>query len=100
MAPVIHEWTYEAMVADQLAPQDGLFAYDTETQEGQSCTAQGLAVHGFVCADYAECVTLAGKTEAREHMLSEADPLWVSSLMVTPAHCHALQNSVNDAASY
>jgi syntaxin-binding protein 1 len=35
VAPAIHEWTFEAMVADMLAPSNGLFQYDAETQEGQ-----------------------------------------------------------------
>lgn len=35
VAPTIHEWTFEAMVADLLAPSNGLFQYDAETQEGQ-----------------------------------------------------------------
>lgn len=40
VAPTIHEWTFEAMVADLLAPTNGLFQYDAETQEGQQTTAR------------------------------------------------------------
>ena len=38
VAPVIHEWTYEAMVFDMLGEtpslKENVFTYDTETQGG------------------------------------------------------------------
>jgi syntaxin-binding protein 1 len=39
VAPVIHEWTYEAMVFDMLgdtpALKDNVFTYDSETKGGE-----------------------------------------------------------------
>ena len=36
MAPVIHEWTYEAMAYDLLGLESDVFRYDVETQAGQA----------------------------------------------------------------
>lgn len=35
VAPVIHEWTYEAMAYDLLNMDGEVFRYDVETQAGQ-----------------------------------------------------------------
>ena len=35
VAPIIHDWTYEPMVYDLLAPPGGVFSYHTETQGGE-----------------------------------------------------------------
>lgn len=52
VAPVIHEWTYEAMAYDLLNLDGEVFRYDVETQ--------------------------AGKTEKKEHLLAETDDMWVA----------------------
>eukprot|EP00891_Asterochloris_glomerata_P007891 jgi/Astpho2/7891/gw1.00118.18.1_t len=52
VAPVIHEWTYEAMAYDLLGLESDVFRYDVETQ--------------------------AGKMEKKEHLLAETDEMWVS----------------------
>ena len=36
IAPVMHEWSYEAMAADVLAVHNNVFQYDAETQAGVS----------------------------------------------------------------
>lgn len=51
VAPVIHEWTYEAMVYDLLRLEGGVYKYEVETE--------------------------AGKTEIRSHALDERDSVWV-----------------------
>lgn len=55
VAPVIHEWTYEAMIHDLFAGTDSLhdnvFSYEAQTQ--------------------------GGKTERKEHVLDERDALFV-----------------------
>ncbi|GAB4816148.1 hypothetical protein N2152v2_003194 [Parachlorella kessleri] len=55
VAPVIHEWTYEAMVFDMLGEspsmRENVFLFDSETK--------------------------GGKTEQKEHLLDERDPLYV-----------------------
>lgn len=50
MAPVIHEWTYEAMVYDLLALSSNAYEYETQTE--------------------------GGATEMKTHMLDERDPVW------------------------
>eukprot|EP00878_Enallax_costatus_P018017 GHUV01018943.1.p1 GENE.GHUV01018943.1~~GHUV01018943.1.p1 ORF type:complete len:543 (+),score=157.47 GHUV01018943.1:1151-2779(+) len=51
VAPVIHEWTYEAMVYDLLPVEDNVIRFNAETA--------------------------AGKSESKEHMLDDAtDELW------------------------
>ena len=35
MAPVIHEWTYEAMAYDLLNMKGDIFKYESETQGGR-----------------------------------------------------------------
>lgn len=52
VAPVIHEWTYEAMAYDLLNLDGEVFRYEVETQ--------------------------AGKTEKKEHLLAETDDMWVA----------------------
>ena len=54
MAPVIHEWTYEAMAYDLLGLRGSTFKYESETA--------------------------GGKMETKEHILDERDELWVCSL--------------------
>ena len=49
MAPVIHEWTYEAMAYDLLNLEGGTFRYTAETGTGK---------------------------ETKEHVLSDKDELW------------------------
>ncbi len=51
MAPIIHEWTYEAMAYDLLGLKGSTFKYDS--------------------------MTAGGKTEPKEHILDERDQLWV-----------------------
>ena len=51
VAPVIHEWTYEAMVYDLLEVKDGIYHYTAETN--------------------------AGKQEKHVVLLDESDPVWV-----------------------
>jgi syntaxin-binding protein 1 len=51
VAPIIHEWTYEAMVYDLLKLEGNVFQYQSETQGGRS--------------------------EAKEHLLDERDELWL-----------------------
>ena len=53
MAPVIHEWTYEAMAYDLLGLKGTTFKYESETS--------------------------GGKMETKEHILDERDELWVSA---------------------
>ena len=50
MAPIIHEWTYEAMAYDLLDIKGNVFEYESETQ--------------------------GGKKERKEHLLGDADELW------------------------
>lgn len=51
VAPVIHEWTYEALVYDLLSPEDNVIRYQAETA--------------------------AGGSEVKEHLLDEStDELW------------------------
>ena len=52
VAPVIHEWTYEAMAYDLVGLKGSTFKYESETA--------------------------GGKTETKEHILDERDELWVS----------------------
>lgn len=40
VAPVIHEWTYEAMAYDLLGLESDVFRYDVETQAGQATCLQ------------------------------------------------------------
>lgn len=35
VAPVIHDWTYEPLVYDLLAPQGSVFKYHAQTQGGK-----------------------------------------------------------------
>lgn len=35
VAPVIHDWTYEPLVYDLLAPQGSVFKYHAQTQGGE-----------------------------------------------------------------
>ena len=56
MAPVIHEWTYEAMVYDLLGLRGSTFKYESETA--------------------------GGKMETKEHILDERDELWVCPLAI------------------
>ncbi|CAK0753523.1 hypothetical protein CVIRNUC_002227 [Coccomyxa viridis] len=51
VAPVIHEWTYEAMAYDLLGLRGSTFKYESETA--------------------------GGKMETKEHILDERDELWV-----------------------
>lgn len=44
VAPVIHEWTYEAMAYDLLNMDGEVFRYDVETQAGQIACPCGLQV--------------------------------------------------------
>ena len=53
VAPIIHEWTYEAMAYDLLGLKGSTFKY--------------------------ESMTAGGKTETKEHILDERDELWVSA---------------------
>lgn len=50
VAPVIHEWTYEAMVYDLLSLNGNAYEYESQTEGGQ--------------------------TELKVHILDERDPLW------------------------
>lgn len=52
VAPVIHEWTYEAMIFDLLGLTSNTFEYEVQT--------------------------VGGKVEKKEHILDERDELWVS----------------------
>ena len=52
MAPVIHEWTYEAMAYDLLGLEGNVFQYTAETA--------------------------GGKAEQKEHLLDERDDLCAS----------------------
>lgn len=52
VAPIIHEWTYEAMAYDLLGLTSNTFRYESETA--------------------------GGKVESKEHILDERDELWVS----------------------
>jgi syntaxin-binding protein 1 len=52
VAPVIHDWTYEPLVYDLLAPQGSVFKYHAQTQGGQ--------------------------LQEKEHMLNEKDGLWLA----------------------
>ena len=54
VAPVIHEWTYEAMAYDLLGLRGSTFKYESETA--------------------------GGKMETKEHILDERDELWVCPL--------------------
>ena len=51
MAPIIHEWTYEAMVFDLLKLEGNIYKYEIETE--------------------------GGKTETKAHILDERDAIWV-----------------------
>ena len=51
MAPVIHEWTYEAMVYDLLKLNGSVYNYEIETE--------------------------GGKSETKSHILDERDSIWV-----------------------
>lgn len=51
VAPVIHEWTYEAMVFDLLGLESSVYKYEIETE--------------------------GGKTELKSHILDERDSIWV-----------------------
>lgn len=51
VAPVIHEWTYEAMVYDLLKLNGNVYNYDIETE--------------------------GGKAETKSHILDERDAIWV-----------------------
>ena len=51
MAPVIHEWTYEAMVYDLLKLSGSVYKYEIETE--------------------------GGKSETKSHILDERDSIWV-----------------------
>ncbi|KAK9906798.1 hypothetical protein WJX75_008240 [Coccomyxa subellipsoidea] len=51
VAPIIHEWTYEAMAYDLLGLTSNTFRYESETA--------------------------GGKVESKEHILDERDELWV-----------------------
>ena len=42
IAPVIHEWTYEAIASDILELQNNVFRYQAETQGGGFQTARAL----------------------------------------------------------
>ena len=53
VAPVIHEWTYEAMAYDLLGLKGSTFKYESETA--------------------------GGKMETKEHILDERDELWVGA---------------------
>lgn len=53
VAPIIHEWTYEAMAYDLLNLTSNIFRYESETA--------------------------GGKTESKEHILDERDELWVGA---------------------
>lgn len=35
VAPIIHDWTYEPMVYDLLAPEGSVFKYHSQTQGGE-----------------------------------------------------------------
>ena len=51
VAPIIHEWTYEAMVFDLLKLEGSIYKYEIETE--------------------------GGKTETKSHILDERDAIWV-----------------------
>ncbi len=36
MAPVMHEWSYEAMATDVLGMQNNVFQYEADTQAGEA----------------------------------------------------------------
>ena len=63
VAPIIHEWTYEAMAYDLLGLTSSTFRYESETA--------------------------GGKVESKEHILDERDELWVSPGLLT---AHVLPN--------
>lgn len=48
MAPIIHEWTYEAMVFDLVgdtpALKENVFTFDAETQGGKDTCSAGRLV--------------------------------------------------------
>lgn len=50
VAPVIHEWTYEAMVYDLLDLKGAVYTYEIETE--------------------------GGKSESKAHILDERDSIW------------------------
>lgn len=58
VAPIIHEWTYEAMAYDLLNLTLNTFRYESETA--------------------------GGKMESKEHILDERDELWVSAHYLSP----------------
>lgn len=60
VAPIIHEWTYEAMAYDLLGLTSSTFRYESETA--------------------------GGKMESKEHILDERDELWVRRLFVFFTH--------------
>lgn len=51
VAPIIHEWTYEAMVYDLLPLEGNVYKYEFETE--------------------------GGKVETKAHILDERDAIWV-----------------------
>ena len=51
VAPIIHEWTYEAMVYDLLKLDGNIYNYEIETE--------------------------GGKSETKSHILDERDSIWV-----------------------
>jgi hypothetical protein len=75
VAPVIHEWTYEAMAYDLLGLKGSTFKYESETA--------------------------GGKTETKEHILDERDELWVSTgpaclFPHAPFHCSRVVLHLSD----
>ena len=58
VAPIIHEWTYEAMAYDLLGLKGSTFTY--------------------------ESMTAGGKTETKTHILDERDQLWVGAHSLPP----------------
>lgn len=62
MAPIIHEWTYEAMAYDLLNLTSNTFCYESETA--------------------------GGKMESKEHILDERDELWVSACTIVDDICY------------
>ena len=49
VAPVIHEWTYEAMAYDLLNMKGDIFKYESETQGGACRLLPDKNQHSFAC---------------------------------------------------
>jgi syntaxin-binding protein 1 len=49
VAPVIHDWTYEPLVYDLLAPAGSVFKYHAQTQGGERSASGCCRRHTLLC---------------------------------------------------